>query len=118
MARPTVDCERCNLEYDVDFAGEPLTDWPYTCDECGGYVPAWHEAYPDKTLPVRHKEYYGRHEHGEASLHDNRDSTVERVVAVGRSVGEARATAFMRASEEAQKRNKREGWFRFVPVKH
>jgi len=31
-------CEACRLTYEVDFRGEPVTAFPYTCDDCGGLV--------------------------------------------------------------------------------
>jgi hypothetical protein len=31
-------CEDCGLGYSVDGHGMPLTQDPYTCDDCGGYV--------------------------------------------------------------------------------
>ncbi len=31
-------CEDCGLTYAVDAKGSPTTDYPYTCDDCSGYV--------------------------------------------------------------------------------
>lgn len=31
-------CERCGLGYPVDDQGEPITQDPYTCNDCGGSV--------------------------------------------------------------------------------
>jgi len=52
-----------------------------------------------------------------AYILDNRDNTRERVLALGHSVREARATAFLNAADEARLRNQREGWPRFVALR-
>lgn len=31
-------CDSCGLAYDIDDDGDPVTQAPYTCDDCGGYV--------------------------------------------------------------------------------
>lgn len=31
-------CEDCGLTYAVDAKGSPTTDYPFTCDDCSGYV--------------------------------------------------------------------------------
>lgn len=37
--RPTpAVCEECGLRYALTPWGDPATDAPYTCDDCGGYV--------------------------------------------------------------------------------
>ena len=33
-------CEDCDLVYPLDADGEPVTQAPYTCDDCGGAVEA------------------------------------------------------------------------------
>lgn len=35
--RPAV-CEDCGLNYPVGRLDIPITGYPYTCDDCGGYV--------------------------------------------------------------------------------
>jgi transposase-like protein len=44
-AKP-VHCEVCQLGYEVDRVGDPRTASPWTCDDCGGYVPSLHETTP------------------------------------------------------------------------
>ncbi len=34
----TWTCERCGLEYEEAVPGEPDTQVPHTCDDCGGPV--------------------------------------------------------------------------------
>jgi hypothetical protein len=54
---------------------------------------------------------------GRAHIVDNRDNTREDVSALGCTVWEARATAFLNAVDEARTRNEREGWPRFVALR-
>jgi hypothetical protein len=37
-AAPRARCEDCGLEYGLAEDGDPRTDKPYTCDDCGGAV--------------------------------------------------------------------------------
>lgn len=34
----TARCEDCGLEYEVGRNDVPVTEEPFTCDDCGGYV--------------------------------------------------------------------------------
>lgn len=52
-----------------------------------------------------------------AHIVDNRDNTREEVRALGRTVADAYATAFLSAAAEARLRNRREGWPRFVALR-
>lgn len=54
---------------------------------------------------------------GNAIIIDNRDHTREKVRALGTTVPEANANAFLNADQYCQSRNSREGWTRFVPVR-